>query len=140
MFLCGGTLFLEKFARYHSSELHRLKGDLLRLGGAPPAAVEEQLQRSLEIARQQAARSFELRSAMTLARLRADQGSREEARRLLAAVHDGFTEASTRPTSSPSASCSPSSPDGKYRGTQPRLRPSIRVAVAGSFRSLRHVG
>jgi class 3 adenylate cyclase/tetratricopeptide (TPR) repeat protein len=78
--------------RNHWSELHRLKGDLLRLGGAPPAAVEEQLQRSLEIARQQAARSFELRSAMSLARLRADQGSREEAHRLLAAVHDAFTE------------------------------------------------
>jgi len=78
--------------RNHWSELYRLKGDLLRLAGAPPAAVEEPLQRSLEIARQQAARSFELRSAMSLARLRADQGSREEARRLLAAVYDGFTE------------------------------------------------
>jgi tetratricopeptide (TPR) repeat protein len=78
--------------RNHWSELYRLKGDLLRLGGAPPAAVEEQLHRSLEIARQQAARSFELRSAMSLARLRADQGSREEAHRLLAAVLDGFTE------------------------------------------------
>jgi class 3 adenylate cyclase/tetratricopeptide (TPR) repeat protein len=78
--------------RNHWSELYRLKGDLLRLAGAPPAAVEEPLQRSLEIARQQAARSFELRSAMSLARLRADQGGREEARRLLAAVYDGFTE------------------------------------------------
>jgi tetratricopeptide (TPR) repeat protein len=78
--------------RNHWSELYRLKGDVLRSGGAPPAAVEEQLQRSLEIARQQAARSFELRSAMSLARLqalRADQGSREEARRQLAAVYDG---------------------------------------------------
>jgi len=81
--------------RNHWSELYRLKGDLLRSAGAPPAAVEEQLQRSLEIARQQAARSFELRSAMSLASLRAlraDQGSREEARRQLAAVYDGFTE------------------------------------------------
>jgi class 3 adenylate cyclase/tetratricopeptide (TPR) repeat protein len=81
--------------RNHWSELYRLKGDLLRLAGAPPAAVEEQLQRSLEIARQQAARAFELRSAMSLASLRAvraDQGSREEAHRQLAAVYDGFTE------------------------------------------------
>jgi class 3 adenylate cyclase/tetratricopeptide (TPR) repeat protein len=82
----------EQEDRNHWSELHRLKGDLLRLGGAPPAVAEEQLQRSLEIARQQAARSFELRSAMSLARLRADQGSRDEAHRLLAAVLDGFTE------------------------------------------------
>jgi class 3 adenylate cyclase/tetratricopeptide (TPR) repeat protein len=78
--------------RNHWSELYRLKGDLLRLGGAPPAEVEEPLQRSLEIARQQSARSFELRSAMSLARLRAEQGRREEARRLLGEVYGTFTE------------------------------------------------
>jgi len=78
--------------RNHWSELHRLKGDLLRLGGAPAAEVEEPLQRSLEIARQQSARSLELRSAMSLTRLWAEQGRRDEARRLLAGSYGAFTE------------------------------------------------
>jgi len=74
------------------SELYRLKGDLLRLGGAPLAAAEEPLMSALEVARQQSARSLELRAAMSFARLRAEHGSREEARRLLGGVYGAFTE------------------------------------------------
>jgi predicted ATPase len=50
------------------------------------------LERSIEIARQQQAKSWELRAAMSMARLWRDQGKRQEARELLAPVYGWFTE------------------------------------------------
>ena len=47
---------------------------------------------SLEIARRQEARTFELRAATTLARLWQRQGKREKARALLAPLYAWFTE------------------------------------------------
>jgi len=44
------------------------------------------------VARQQQVKSWELRAAMSMARLRRDQGKREEARDLLAPVYGWFTE------------------------------------------------
>jgi predicted ATPase len=44
------------------------------------------------VARQQSARFFELRAAMSLARLWRDQGKRTEAHDLLAPVYGWFTE------------------------------------------------
>jgi predicted ATPase len=44
------------------------------------------------VARAQQAKSFELRTAMSMARLLRDQGKRDEARDLLAGVHNWFTE------------------------------------------------
>jgi predicted ATPase len=46
----------------------------------------------LAVARQQQARSWELRAAMSMARLWRDQGKRDEARDLLAPVYGWFTE------------------------------------------------
>ena len=65
-----------------------------RLRRAPDdiAAAEAAFMNSLEIARSQAALSWELRSATSLARLWGDQGRREDARRLLSEVHDRFDE------------------------------------------------
>jgi len=71
-------------------ELHRQRGNLAARTGEENA--EEHYQRALAISRRQRARSHELRAATDLARLRAGQGRREEARDLLAAVYDGFTE------------------------------------------------
>jgi len=48
--------------------------------------------RSIEVARAQRAKSWELRAAMSMARLWGDQGRREEARDLLAPVYGWFTE------------------------------------------------
>ncbi len=71
-------------------ELHRQRGNLaLRTG---EEGAEEHYQKALAISRRQRARSHELRAATDLARLWAGQGRREEARELLAAVYDGFTE------------------------------------------------
>jgi predicted ATPase len=53
---------------------------------------EAYFERALAIARQQQAKSWELRAAMSLARLWRDQGKVQQARELLAPVYEWFTE------------------------------------------------
>jgi predicted ATPase len=48
--------------------------------------------RALSVARQQQAKSWELRATMSMARLWRDQGKRQQARELLAPVYGWFTE------------------------------------------------
>jgi predicted ATPase len=77
--------------RLFAAELHRHKGDLLlRHGNA--VAAEKLYREALDIARNQEAKLWELRAAVSLARLRRDQGRGAEARNLLAPVYDWFTE------------------------------------------------
>jgi predicted ATPase len=66
----------------------------LRLACDPAAtpAAEACFRRAIEIARAQQAKSWELRAAMSLARLWRDQGKVREARELLAPVYGWFTE------------------------------------------------
>jgi DNA-binding SARP family transcriptional activator/tetratricopeptide (TPR) repeat protein len=78
--------------RWWDAELHRLRAELLLAAGAEAAEAEAALRRALEIARGQEARSLELRSARTLARLWAVSGRTAEARNLLAPVYASFTE------------------------------------------------
>jgi len=75
------------------AELLRLEGEL-RLAGSPEdlAGARECFRRAIDIARRQEARSWELRAAMSLARLLAAEGERDEARRTLADVYTSFTE------------------------------------------------
>jgi hypothetical protein len=56
------------------------------------ASAEEQLQKAVAIAREQSAKSLELRATTSLARLWRDQGKTVEARELLAPVYGWFTE------------------------------------------------
>ena len=49
-------------------------------------------ERALAVARQQQTKSWELRAAMSMARLWRDQGKQDEARELLAPVYGWFTE------------------------------------------------
>ena len=56
------------------------------------AKAEEYFDHALAVARKQQAKSWELRAAMSLARLWRDQGKRQQARELLAPVYDWFTE------------------------------------------------
>jgi predicted ATPase len=56
------------------------------------AKAEAYFTRALNVARQQKAKSWELRAAMSMARLWRDQGKRNEARELLAPVYGWFTE------------------------------------------------
>jgi predicted ATPase len=74
------------------AELVRLTGDYhLRLNRSPQE-VEAYYHAALQIARQQAAKSLELRAAMSLARLWQSQGRQTEAQRLLAEIYGWFTE------------------------------------------------
>jgi predicted ATPase len=75
------------------AELGRLEGEL-RLASDPDDVTEamECFRRAIELARRQAARSWELRAASSLARLLIAAGRRDEARRTLAGVYDWFTE------------------------------------------------
>lgn len=78
--------------RCWEAELHRLKGELLQTQGEAGDAVEVCFNQALEIARKQQAKSWELRAAMSMARLWGKQGKREEAHKLLADVYNWFTE------------------------------------------------
>jgi len=57
-----------------------------------PAKAEKYFERALAVGRQQQAKSWELRAAMSLARLWRDQGKVQQARELLAPVYGWFTE------------------------------------------------
>ena len=80
-------------ARGNDAELHRLRGDLLRRLPAPDwTEVEASYRTALAVAREQGTRGFELRAAVSLARLMSDQGRRDKARDLLAPIYSWFTE------------------------------------------------
>ena len=77
--------------RWLDAELYRHKGQLLLRQGHAEAA-EELYRKALSVAREQAAKLWELRAAASLAGLRRDQGRRAEAHDLLAPVYGWFTE------------------------------------------------
>jgi len=77
--------------RWPAAELHRRKGQLLLWQGHAQVA-EELYGKALSIAREQEAKLWELRAAVSLAQLRRDQGRHPEARDLLAPVYGWFTE------------------------------------------------
>ena len=77
----------------YDAEIHRLKGELLlRQGDSNAAEAQKCFERAIEIARNQSAKSLELRAAIRLARLLAKQGRRDEARTILAQIYGWFTE------------------------------------------------
>jgi predicted ATPase len=79
--------------RWWEPKVNRTAGEIaLKVSKADPAKAEAYFERALAIARQQQAKSWELRAAMSMARLWRDQGKRDEARELLAPVYGWFTE------------------------------------------------
>jgi predicted ATPase len=79
--------------RWHEPELHRFKGELLLQQNADSQAEAETcFHHALDIARSQQAKSFELRTATSLARIWQGQGKRAEARQVLGDVYGWFTE------------------------------------------------
>ena len=87
------TAVRETGERFCESNLHRLQGELLlQRGEDNHPGAEACFQEALNVARQQEAKSWELRAATSLARLWQGQGKREEARELLAPVYNWFTE------------------------------------------------
>jgi len=80
-------------AQLYSPWLHRVKGELLLLQDqSNDDEAERCFHTAIEIARQQSARSEELLATMSLARLLAKQGRRDEARRMLTEIYNWFTE------------------------------------------------
>jgi predicted ATPase/class 3 adenylate cyclase len=79
--------------RQYEAEMHRLKGELLlKQDDSNAAAARSCFERAVEIARKQSAKSLELRATMSLARLLAKRGRRDEARVMLAGIYNWFTE------------------------------------------------
>ena len=75
------------------AEIHRTAGEIALLSPVRDAAkAETYFERALAVARAQQAKSWELRAAMSMARLWRDQGKRDAARDLLAPVYGWFTE------------------------------------------------
>ena len=79
--------------RWLEAEVLRTAGEIALLSTEPETVkAEGYFNRALEVARKRQAKSWELRAAMSMARLWRDQGKRDEARDLLAPVYGWFTE------------------------------------------------
>ena len=94
---------IERSERRHEqwclAELLRIKGELVLQERAPHAIASATscFRRALDLARRQSVLSFELRTAISLARLQRDQGDVPGARKVLGAVYRRFTEGLATP-------------------------------------------
>jgi predicted ATPase len=80
-------------ATWSEAEVHRIAGEIALMAPNPDAAEAEScFWRALAIAREQRARSWELRAATSLARLWRNRGRRQQARELLEPAYGWFTE------------------------------------------------
>ena len=78
---------------WFEAEIKRMAGEIALLLPDPDATkAEEYFEHALAVARQQQAKSWELRAAVSMARLWYDQGKRQQAHDLLAPVYGWFTE------------------------------------------------
>ena len=79
--------------RWCEAEVDRIAGEIILKTPAPDMAkAQAYFESALAVARQQQAKSWELRAATSMARLWRDQGKRDAARDLLAPVYGWFTE------------------------------------------------
>ena len=88
------TLVVERTnQRWLEAEVNCIAGEIaLKSPQRDAAKAQSYFERALAVARHQQAKSWELRAAMSMARLWRDQGKRKEARELLAAIYGWFTE------------------------------------------------
>ena len=79
--------------KWCEAEVNRVAGEIALMSPEPDATIAQtNFERALAVARKQHAKSWELRAAMSMARLWRDQGKLEQARELLAPVYSWFTE------------------------------------------------
>ena len=79
--------------RWCEAEVYRTAGEIILLSPDPDATkAQAYFERALQTARQQRAKSWELRAAMSMARLWSDQGKPQQARELLTPIYGWFTE------------------------------------------------
>ena len=87
------TLIETTKERWCEAEVYRIAGEIaLKSPEHDAAKAEMYFERALAVARRQQAKSWELRAAISLARLWRDQGKLQQARELLAPVYGWFTE------------------------------------------------
>jgi predicted ATPase len=78
---------------WYEAEVHRFAGEIVLRSPEPDAArAEAYFERALAVAREQQAKSWELRAATGLARVWRDQDKRQQAHDLLAPIYSRFTE------------------------------------------------
>jgi predicted ATPase len=77
--------------RWSEAEISRVTGEIA-LRSPERQNAEEYFERALAVAREQQAKSWELRAAMSLARLWREQGKVQQAQELLAPMYGWFTE------------------------------------------------
>jgi predicted ATPase len=96
--MCPVTAVEKTGERRDEAEVHRLRGVLTlrrktsRLKIDSALEAEQYFRKSIEVARHQGAKSWELRAATSLARLLRDTNRRDEARARLAEIYNWFTE------------------------------------------------
>ena len=79
--------------RWFEAEANRIAGEIALRAPAPDAAkAQEYFERALAVARAQQAKSWELRAAVSMARLWRAQDKLQQARELLAPLYGWFTE------------------------------------------------
>jgi class 3 adenylate cyclase/predicted ATPase len=79
--------------KWCEAEVHRIAGEIALKSSTPDVEkAKAYFERALAVARQQQTKSWELRAAMSMARLWRDQGKPQQARELLAPVYGWFTE------------------------------------------------
>jgi predicted ATPase/class 3 adenylate cyclase len=89
----GIAIAEETGERLYEAKLLRLKGDsLLALDSSNAAAAERSFREAIEVSTRQSTKLFQLQATMSLARLLARQGKRDEARTMLADIYNWFTE------------------------------------------------
>jgi predicted ATPase len=78
---------------FWAAEIHRIRGELLlHQSPSDPALARASVEHAIEVARQQGAKSLELRAACSLARILRESACRDEARAMLAEIYNWFTE------------------------------------------------
>jgi predicted ATPase len=83
---------------WQESDLYRIAGDLALMSPEPDAAMAQvHYDRALPLAREQKAKSWELRAAMSVARLWSDRGRRREALDLLVPIRGWFSDGFATP-------------------------------------------
>jgi class 3 adenylate cyclase/predicted ATPase len=79
--------------KWCEAEVHRIAGEIaLKSLGPDTEKAEKYFEHALSVARAQQTKSWELRAAMSMARLWRSQGKLQQARELLAPVYGWFTE------------------------------------------------
>jgi predicted ATPase len=79
--------------KWYEADVHRIAGEIALMSPKPDAEKAEAcFDHALAVARQQQAKSWELRAATSMARLWRDQGKPQQARELLDPVYGWFTE------------------------------------------------